>query len=84
MQYNTTSACSFSGNKDVLACDNDPEEGFWGKLLRFYNKRGCVVEAKDFPRRHRDVHFFEELYTSTNWDEPTLPPRMRRGLARRY
>lgn len=46
-----------SGNEYLLRCDSDPETGFWGKLLDFYQKRNCIVDAKLFPARPDEQQF---------------------------
>lgn len=46
----------FVGNKHLLRCDNDPETGFWGKLLQFYKDHGCIVNANLFPFKRGELH----------------------------
>lgn len=79
----------------MLRCDNDPETGFWGKLLQFYKNRDCIVDAKLFPCRPDELQFrkgkqeyaMTQAKTFTNQDDlhtdkfKQLAPRFQRLAA---
>ena len=83
----------------MLRCDKNKRDGLWGKLLAFYESKGCLVDAKLFPRR-RDEVAFRQYKASTyiplsyttglvgdvmpNPDNAVLAPRFERAMKREY